>query len=434
MSTTKAEQPDDPELGRPREAAARALSDERDALIKAVAAWVERTDPAHLRRWLDRALDADGVPKRQPVEAWWPVLADLARARRKRPGRWPDDLDERLEGLMRAALRFSRADGSSAFDPQKGGSERMELLKFWARRLDDPGLAAVVRWWSGPEATVRRRLAPLPLPGFASTDRPLAVLRADWSPKADSLTIDGRKSEGSDRMELVAQGTRLLGPAWTPGPDSRPARALQWTSGPLADLAEWTFRTSHGRITRTAVLLKGEDFALLADQRQAVDPEVAMRIALAPEVEVTPNDGDHALTLRAGRVKPRLISLAMSGLETPADRSGLTVEGQDVVLRQPATYPRSWLPLLISWRAERNRKALRLRRLTVTERSRPCPPNLAVAFLVAWGPGDALIIYRSLGRPGLRAFLGHQTSARFLIGQFTRSGEVESLVKLEDRM
>ncbi|MEO6809165.1 MAG: hypothetical protein ABI353_08625 [Isosphaeraceae bacterium] len=435
MSMTNTEQPEEPAESAPDAPLAMAdmaLSNEQDALTRAVADWAERTDPAPLRRWLDRALDADGVPKRQPVEAWWPALAALAKARRRRLKYWPDDLDERLEGLARAALRFSRPDGSSAFDPQRGDPERLDLLKFWARRLDDPGLATVVRWWSDPGATVRRGLAPPPLPSFACADRPLAVLRADWSPKGDTLTIDGRKLGGSDRLELVGQGSHLLGPTWTPGPDSRPARALQWTTGPLADLAEWTFRTSTGRVIRTAVLLKGENLALLTDQHQAVSPEPMMRLALADGVEVTPNEEDRTLTLSAGRVKARLIPLALPGPGTSADRGALTVEEQDVVLRQPAEGARSWLPLLISWRAERNRKALRLRKLTVTERSKPCPPDIAVAFLVGWGLGDGLVIYRSLGRPGLRTFLGHQTSARFLVGQFTKSGEVEPLVKLED--
>lgn len=435
MSTTRARQPDEPDKekpGAPLATAEQAIVNERAALVRAVADWIERTDPVPLRRWLDRALDEDGVPKRQPVDAWWPVLATLAQARRRRPRYWPDDLDDRLEGLVRAAFRFSRPDGSSAFDSQSGDPERLDLLKFWARRLDDSGVATVLRWWSDPGATVRRGLAPAPLPSFGCADRPLAVLRADWSPKGDALTIDGRELGNSDRLDLVVQGMRLLGPGWTPGPDFRPSRTIHWTSGPAADLAEWTFRTSTARVTRTVVLLKEENLALLADQILADSLEATMRVGLAPGVEVAPNDEDRTLTLSAGRIKARLIPVALSGKGTSADRAALTVEGRDVVLRQAAEGSRAWMPLLVSWRAERNRKPLRLRTLTVTERAKPCPPDLAVAFLVGWGLGDGLVIYRSLGRPGLRSFLGHQTSARFLIGQFSRSGEVEPLVKLED--
>ena len=51
---------------------------------------------------------------------------------------------------------------------------------------------------------------------------------------------------------------------------------------------------------------------------------------------------------------------------------------------------------------------------------------------MTWGRDETLVVYRSLARPGLRAFLGHQTRARFLVGLFTAEGEVEPLVKVED--
>ena len=51
---------------------------------------------------------------------------------------------------------------------------------------------------------------------------------------------------------------------------------------------------------------------------------------------------------------------------------------------------------------------------------------------MAWGTTESLIIYRSLARPALRAFLGHQTEARFLVGLFTREGDVHPLLTVEE--
>ena len=48
-----------------------------------------------------------------------------------------------------------------------------------------------------------------------------------------------------------------------------------------------------------------------------------------------------------------------------------------------------------------------------------------------WGLDETIVVYRSLARPGLRAFLGHQTKARFLIGTFSNEGVVKPLVSLE---
>src|SRR6516162_8356106 len=71
------------------------------ALEVAARAWAERGDAGPCTRWLNRELDAQGVPRRLPVGAWWPALAKLAEARRRHASRWPEALDERVEGLFR---------------------------------------------------------------------------------------------------------------------------------------------------------------------------------------------------------------------------------------------------------------------------------------------------------------------------------------------
>ena len=89
------------------------------------------------------------------------------------------------------------------------------------------------------------------------------------------------------------------------------------------------------------------------------------------------------------------------------------------------------MPLLVSWDGLRHRKRLSWRVLTVSEDAKICPPDLAFAVRVSWGRDETYVIYRSLGPPALRAFLGHQTRARFLIGQFTDEGTVEPLVSVD---
>ena len=88
--------------------------------------------------------------------------------------------------------------------------------------------------------------------------------------------------------------------------------------------------------------------------------------------------------------------------------------------------------MLVSWEPKRNRQAVHWRTLTVSENSRACAPGVAFAARITWGKDDTLVIYRSLGRPGHRAFLGHQTRSRFLVGLFTSEGEVEPLVDVAE--
>jgi hypothetical protein len=85
----------------------------------------------------------------------------------------------------------------------------------------------------------------------------------------------------------------------------------------------------------------------------------------------------------------------------------------------------------VSWDTQRNRKPVHWRHLTVTHKWRVSPPEVSSAVRVSFGRNETLLIYRSLGRPGLRAFLGHQSQARFLVGLFSQEGEVEPLLTVE---
>ncbi|MBX6313915.1 MAG: hypothetical protein IRY99_13510 [Isosphaeraceae bacterium] len=399
---------------------------------------MDRGEPGPCLRWVERGLDAEGVPKRLKVGAWWPCLDMLAEARRRRPTGWPAALDRRIEGWVRAALRFSRPDGSAVFEPTGASPERANLLAHWAGVLPDPGLATVIRWWFPAALRPRRGVepAPPPLPAMASRDRPLAMLRPDWTPNGDFVAIDQRDPGAGCRVEVTGLGVRWLGPAWGAGLDEAPmgpARPTFWTSSPRADCAEWSFRTPSGRITRTALLLRGRGLALLADQVASPGPVAAVRLEVPPTIQMVPQPDTRAWALRAGRNRSaRVLPLALPAAPYPTERGALEATDHALRLRQRLEGGRCWLPLLLSWRGERHRKAVRWRILTVSEQSRICPPSEAVAVWVAWGMEESLVIYRSLARPALRSFLGYQTKARFLVGGFTSAGNVAPLLQIEE--
>ena len=50
---------------------------------------------------------------------------------------------------------------------------------------------------------------------------------------------------------------------------------------------------------------------------------------------------------------------------------------------------------------------------------------------VSWGRDETYVIYRSLAQARSRAFLGHQTTARFLVGLFKRDGAVEPIMRVD---
>ncbi len=403
------------------------------ALSLAVASWVDRGQAQPIRDWLARELDPSATPWRLPVGAWAGCLAELARARRATSAGWPEEFDARIEGLLSGTLRFSRPDGSAVFGPGKVGTAHGALFRDLARHASDPGLATVVNWWfpaAGGE------YAPPPLPAGACPDRPLASLRANWSKAGDFVAVDHRERVAESRLEVFALGRRWLGPSWSSGIEEARASSIRptlWMSNSSADLMEWTFKVAGTHVVRTALYLRGRRLALLADQVDGRRSTAAMRISLGESLAASRAAPTRSLGLSEGKGRPsiRVIPIGLPCLDYPTDRGSLTAEGPAIVLRQAQEGTRSWLPLLVSWDSARHRSPLQWRALTVSEKSKACAPDVAFAARIRWGRDVTLVIYRSLARPALRTFLGHQTQARFLIGLFNREGFVEPIVKVE---
>jgi hypothetical protein len=402
-------------------------------LRREVVAAVERGRPDRLGRWLDRELDSDGAPRRMPVREWPLSLALLAEARQGLGDNWLPYLDARIEGFFLHLLRFMRPDGSMAFGPGGTSDAIRQALRSWADHLSDPGFNTVLNWWfPGP----RREHSPPPLPASARPDHPLAILRADWLKTGDLMAIDHRQPGPRTNFEFAGLGRTWLGPTWSSGTDQTPAgraRARLWVSNASIDLAEWSFPAGDLKVVRTALLFRGRRLALLADQVEGMPTAGEMRVATPGGIGVVPSAENRSLALTQGTrlVSPRLIPLGLPYRSTGEERGTFRRDGSELVLRQPFAGKRGWLPLLISWESGRNRKTLVWRPLTVSEGSKICAAETAVAYRVAWGRDESLVIYRSLARPVPRSFLGHKTIARFLIGLFTKEGNVEPILTVE---
>jgi len=404
-------------------------------LAAASAAWVEQGREAPVARWLDRELDVDGVPRRLAVSDWAEGLQTLAGARSRRAAGWPDRFDAAAEGWFRATLRYARPDGSPVFSAGPPPEGRRVLFRGWADRLTDPGLTTVVDWWF-PRASNDPH-APPPLPADARPDRALAVLRANWARDGDLIAVDHRRDAGSSsRFELFGQGRTWLGPTWGSGDPSLAATRAEpvlWSSRSAADHFEWSFRVGRTRVVRTAVLLRGRRLAVLGEQRDGPGDPGPWRMSLPDGVETQPIPESRGLSLVRGRSRAQVLPVGLPRLDYPTERGTFGVEGGDLVLRPGAGEGdrRGWRVLVVSWEPQRNRQPVHWRTLTVSEASKACGPETAFAARVTWGRDDTLVIYRSLAPPAVRAFLGHQTRARFLIGLFSTEGEVEPLVKVE---
>ncbi|WP_406700556.1 hypothetical protein V5E97_17280 [Singulisphaera sp. Ch08] len=390
-----------------------------------------------MNHWLDQELDSEGTPRRLPVGEWSLCLTLLAETRDVLGETWSPELDARIEGFFLATLRFMRTDGSMVFGPVGIAESTKRSLRSWADNLSEPGFQTVIDWWfPGPN----ERHSPPPLPASARPDYPLATLRADWSKSGDLMAIDHRSRGLETSFEFIGLGRTWLGPNWAfgsgTGPEAAVGRAKPslWTSNYSVDLAEWSFRVGKLRVDRTALLFRGRRLALLADQIDGKPGSGVIRYGIPEGIDVIPAAENRSLAVTAGArvASPRLIPLSLPYRSTGEERGVFRREGNELVLRQPIAGRRGWLPLLISWDSGRNRKTLVWRPLTVSEGPKICEAETAVAYRVAWGRDESLVIYRSLARPVPRSFLGHKTMARFLIGLFTKEGNVEPILTVKE--
>ena len=262
---------------------------------------------------------------------------------------------------------------------------------------------------------------------------------AGWQKNDDLLILDQRNGDPATCFELIGSGVSWMGPDWrlVRSTDSAAtARPGCWISNSVVDLAEWSYRTSGLRLTRCTVLLRGLRLAILGEQvdAKALAPApLATRFALPPGVKAEPIAENRGLLLRSSgsRSTAQVLPVALPALPYETDRGHFRVHDDGLELSVNPRGRRCWLPIVVSWDAQRHRKRLSWRVLTVSEQSRACPPDVAFAVRISWGRDDTLVVYRSLGPPAPRAFLGHQTKARFLVGKFTYEGSVEPLLSVD---
>ena len=337
-----------------------------------------------------------------------------ASTKERRPGA----VRSRMRNLAILATRFARPDGSSAFEPLGPQRDRLALLARLAESVGEPGLATVARWWSGGKGGTGP-FAPPPLPAFGHPSEPLAVLRADWALNGDLMAVDARDAS-TPRMEMMVGGKPLLGPSW-PGLGADP-QLDSWTTTSSADCVEWSSEAVTGRVARVLALLRCRGLAIVAEERH---DGLESRIALAPGVAARPIPNSRALRLRSagsrGVVAVPLWLPESSIAPTTTEEASIGFAGTG----------RAFVPWLLSWHESRARRLARWRTLTVSENSRSVPPEVAFAARAWWGPGDGLVVYRSLEPPARRAFLGYQTEARFVVGLFDAEGNVKPLLSLD---
>jgi hypothetical protein len=405
---------------------------------EALQQWVCWRNEQPLTRWLARELDSRGSLARLAIPDWHGCVEALREARRT-TGRLPTEWDAAVARLIIAAIRFSRPDGSPAgdFEATKVYASPDKTLRDWLTAAQGTETASYLRQW---QSSHKRDVNFSPeAPAWDVARGVLSVLRDQVSGNGDFVAVDHRVSGPSCRFELFGSGRSWLGPSWAidaeAGASTR-AKPGSRISVAGAEIAEWSYRSGTAKVTQTILLLAGRRIALLSALFESKAPfpqRHSVRIALPPSVVAGPLKGCRGFRLTCPKRSDsaQVLPLALPSLSYETERGSFLATGGLLTLMQASATRRCWLPLLVSWNPARNRKTTTWRVLTVTERFKAVPPGRAFAARVSWGRHESYVIYRSLGPPASRAFLGYRTHARFLIGLFTPDGNLTPIVTVD---
>jgi hypothetical protein len=408
-----------------------------NALERALDDWTRRGNEQPLTRWLKRELDQHGAPIHLAISDWRGCLRSVLRAT-SIAGTLPSHWTGPITRLIQAMRWFSRKDGRPVihFDQSRSGHFADATTPGDVIDSNGPGVEQIIERLVGKAGSRDGDDARVDWGGAKCV---LDVLRPGWPTESDFLAVDHRDLALSCRVELFGAGRSWLGPSWQidtdPGASSVP-RPQSWISDSSGALAEWSYRAGEARVTPSAWLSSEHSLALLSVlvEDRSTHPSVrAMSVSLCPGIAAAPIDNCRGVALRPpnGRGTAQVLPIGLPSLPYETERGAFDARNDSLVLKQASAGRRTWLPLLVSWDAKRHRKDVHWRVLSVSEKSRNVPPDRAFAVRVSWGKNETYIIYRSLAKPAPRAFIGHQTTARFLLGRFNHDGVVEPILTVD---
>ena len=385
--------------------------------------------------WLEQQLDDDGRPKRSECPFWEFVTGAVSLLKP-----WLRSLPEEAAEPLRLLLFFGLGHAAE----ELRGGEHEEWAKAALELAKGIGAADLEHLIRLIKSSKKARLGPKwsDLSSIASYAHPKQIvgcLREGWVFPTTALQMDHSICSASTALKLSIEGRRWIAPNWTLEGDAAPtqeATRARWqtcVSTSEADLLEWSFRSGTARITRTALMLKQHKLLLLADQvDQARGQSWTSSLGVDRLVRAESGSENRGLRLQnLGQSSLCLWPLGLPSLPYETERGRFCLDGSQLKLTQVLQSTRSWIPLMFSWDASRNRKSVHWRPLTVSESFKKCKPETAFAVRVAIKGQPSLVLYRSLGKPARRALLGHQTIARMMVGQFDSEGSLKPIFELE---
>ena len=415
------------------------------------AAQLVKTGRKFLARELVDRTDTDGTPHAELVERLPLWLAPLIRAtktaRRFNTRLWTDNQEELLKSVVERSIPLCRPDGRAVLSNGLK-LEPLPVLVAAAEvcglpELDAAGsyLHSVKRVASGKPPRRTRNDGVVLMPSNQSDFARLALLRSDWSIKADTVALAHHRK--FPQLDVTAAGRSLIHGDWelelniggTPVELADEWSCVCWQSDPDADYIELQMiGPGRLRVERMVMLSRTQQFLLLADSISGVPHErieYQSKLSLGDGVQSRADTQTREVQLTMKGLRPRVFPLALPQdrvLSTPHE---FLAGDSRLTLKQTADGEGLFAPLLFDWNPGHARGDVQWRTLTVTEDSHVVGNDVASGHRLKIADLQ-LLVYRSLKKPGQsRAVLGHHTPNETVIGRVDKKGDVDPILMVE---
>ena len=398
---------------------------------------------------LIETLDGQGLPHCSNLMELRPLLACWTRAgvigKHVKNEAWNKEADVQYGWLVRQALHLTRPDGGQVLEGEEEIVTSHHLFRTaleLAGDRDDRMIAAenLPRSWC-KDLDRSKNIKRLPEASYNSTWSDMSVLRCDWTRKSPSFVAtyadETFAAELSNQARVLSSGvweTELRHAGKQLEPDSE-WEEVCWVSDEDVDYLELQMKWTGGvTLQRQLLLARDDQFLFTADAVLGQTPgkwEYRQSLPLAEGVVFAGEEETREgfVTLR-GRRQAMVIPPALP--EWRVDRRGgsLGLNASGLELRLSADGAAMYAPLFVDLKPDRFKQEKTWRQLTVAEHLKVQPADVAVGYRVQLGRKQWLF-YRSLARCSNRTLLSHNLVSEFLAARFTRQGEVETLLEIE---
>ena len=403
-----------------------------------------------LGRQLLEYTDSDGIPFGALLTRWdfWlaPLVRSLEWSRRFGCELWSAECDERFRALVQFGVRLLDDRGRFPFIPGRTNGlaiigRAVALAGFSSKSPESRLVKRLQKALKNGKRPKTGKTRPNDVASGHSDWSQTALLRPDWSPSADLVTVTHYGNQPA--IDVRLGGDSLMSGFWG-AKLKRGQRSVAvtgnwncvcWSSDEDGDYAEFECRSpGKYRIQRQVYLSRQRRLLLLADAisvpRNAAF-EFEMQFPLVDGLAtVADEDSREILIDPSNGQRVRVFPLALEQDRVLNATGTLSTTESGLVMRQRGRGA-AWMPVIFSWDQRFDQSSADWKSLTVTEDRRTLDRSESSAYRLRLGKLHLLLTRRLNDSEENQAVLGHHHDYETVIGEFDKDGDVQPWLLVE---